>query len=403
MNTILNSFLRLCRILTPAFLAWLLALVTNGSLTAGDTLQTLSGTEGQKKFNAGGYLKTMPSVGYDNLSESYTFNNTLHNRINMRYRPSENLHFSLEFRNRLLSGDMVKQYGEIMTELLENDNGLVDASFVPFSNESHIWHLNADRFYADWHGGRWQVRLGRQRINWGINMVSNPNDLFNNYSFFDFDYEERPGSDALRVQYFPGEMSRVEIAVSPAETAKESVAAMLWGFNRSGYDFQFITGYYRNRTALGAGWAGHIRGTGFKGEATLFNSIDKPDSMTFVASVGFDHMFGNGMYGFAELLYNGGHTSSANLLMLNEPMRADNIFISKYAVTASLMYPISPVLATSLAAMVMPDIDAFYIMPSLQWSVVRNLDAGFVVQLFRFAEDPGVTSINGYLQVKWSF
>ena len=403
MKTTRNSFTRHCRILKPAFLAGLLLLVCAGPLLAEDTLQTRFAGGDQKRFTARGYLKTMPSVGYDNLTETYTFNNTLHNRINMRYRPSENLQFSLEFRNRLLSGDMVKQYGEIMTELLENDNGLVDASFVPFSNKSHIWHLNADRFYADWRGGRWQVRLGRQRINWGINMVSNPNDLFNNFSFFDFDYEERPGSDALRVQYFPGDMSRVEFAFSPAEKTKESVAAMLFGFNRSGYDFQFIAGYYKHRAALGAGWAGHIRGTGFKGEATLFKYYDVPDPVTLVASIGFDHMFGNGIYAFAELLYNGGHTSSTNLLLINEPMRADNIFISKYAVTTSLMYPISPVLATSLATVVMPDIDAFYVMPSLQWSVVRNLDAGLVAQLFRFAEDPGVTSINGYLQVKWSF
>lgn len=382
----------------------LLLLAGAGSrVTAGDTLRAEQDPILRKQFHIGGYLKEMPSVGYDNLSEEFTFNNILHNRINMRYRPSESLQFSLEFRNRILSGEMVRQHGEILAELMKHDPGLVDASYVPVSNERMLWHFNADRFYADWHRDKWQVRLGRQRINWGINMVSNPNDLFNNFSFFDFDYEERPGSDALRVQYFPGDMSRVELALSPAETTKESVAAMLWGFNRSGYDFQIITGYFRNRTALGAGWAGNIKGSGFKGEVTLFNSIEKMDSMTVVASVGFDHMFGNGMYGFAELLYNGGYTSPANLLFLNEPMRADNIFISKYAVTASLMYPISPVLAASFSAMVMPDIEAFYLMPNLQWSVVRNLDAGFVVQLFRFAENAGVTSINGYLQIKWSF
>ena len=34
---------------------------------------------------------------------------------------------------------------------------------------------------------------GRQRINWGQTFVWNVNDVFNAYSYFDFDYKERPG------------------------------------------------------------------------------------------------------------------------------------------------------------------------------------------------------------------
>ena len=37
-----------------------------------------------------------------------------------------------------------------------------------------------------------------------MNLVWNPNDLFNAFSFVDFDYEERPGSDALRIQKYTG-------------------------------------------------------------------------------------------------------------------------------------------------------------------------------------------------------
>jgi hypothetical protein len=61
--------------------------------------------------------------------------------------------------------------------------------------------------YLDYTAGKWQFRVGRQRINWGVNLVWNPNDVFNSFSYFDFDYEERPGSDAVRVQYYTGTTS----------------------------------------------------------------------------------------------------------------------------------------------------------------------------------------------------
>jgi hypothetical protein len=357
----------------------------------------------KQKITLNGYVKEMPSLSFDNVSDKPAFNNIVHNRINFRYRPSPELQFVVETRNRLLSGNMVKQLSGILPDMLEKDNGLFDASFVAYSHDNLIWHINSDRFYVDWQTGKWQLRMGRQRINWGINMVSNPNDLFNNYSFFDFDYEERPGADALRIQHFTGDLSRVELAVSPGKHIRQSVAAMLWAFNRKGYDFQLVAGYYHHRTALGAGWAGNIKSSGFKGEITLFNDIDLLDSMNVVAAVGIDHLFSNGLYCFAEVLYNGGHISNNNVFLLTEPMRADNIFISKYAATASLMYPVSPLLSVSLSGMYMPDIRAYYFLPNLRYSLMKNLDVSLLGQYFRFRDNTNFEQISMYLQAKWSF
>lgn len=366
----------------------------------------LSGQTGtDNKFSFNGYLKALPSLDFNNTTNDVDFNHILNNRLNFRYTPAKNLSFVLETRNRLLSGSMVNNYHDLLLESLKSDNGYFNASFVPVSGRNYIWHLNPDRFYADWQHNQLQVRVGRQRINWGINMVSNPNDLFNNYSFFDFDYEERPGADALRLQYYTGDMARVEFAVNPARDAKKTVAAMLYAFNRKGIDLQLLVGYYKHRTALGMGWASHIGESGFKGEVTLFNTISKMDSANVVASVSMDHLFPGGMYGFIELLYNGGHRSGAtNMLMMTEPMSADNIFISKYAITASLNYPVSPILSATGAAMYMPDLDGFYAMPGLTWSAITNLDLTFLTQFFQIKQDNGTLRLfRPYLQVKWSF
>lgn len=363
-------------------------------------------TSEARKLSVAGYLKMMPSWQWDNLSDASSFGMIVHNRFNFSYTAGPDLQFAAGLRNRYITGTMAKKLHGLMRDMLEEDQGLVDLSVVPVAGHAGLWHLHTDRLYADWKRGKWQVRLGRQRINWGINMISNPNDLFNNYSFFDFDYEERPGADALRVTRFTGPLSRAEIAIGPAADSREMVAAALYGFNRKGYDFQMVGGYFRHKAALGAGWAGNLRSSGFKGELTLFSPLDQPDSLTLVCAVGFDHMFSSGAYVLAELLYNGGYTGTPDLMVLNEPMRSDNLFISKYAATVNIMYPISPLLAASLAFMVMPDISASYIMPNLTWSAARNLDLGMVVQYFRFNDYAGMGNLNQvsvYLQGKWSF
>lgn len=359
-------------------------------------------------FRINGYVQDMPSVDFLRGVDGFNFNNTLHNRINMRYRPNDNFNFVVEFRNRLIAGDMIKDFYPFIVDMLKEDGGLVDASFVPYSGDNWLWHVMSDRFYVDWRHENLQIRIGRQRINWGINMVSNPNDLFNTYSFFDIDYPERPGADAIRVQYFTGDLSRFDFAFSPDRDFENSTAALMYAFNRNAYDFQVVGGYFRNRLAIGGGWAGSIGMSGFKGEVTAFNDFDKFDSFNnidIVASVSFDYIFPNTLYVMLEGLYNGGHSViGQNLFMMTEPMRADNIFLSKYAVTASAMYPISPVLSTSFAGSYMPDMNAFYVSPNLTYSVVTNLDASILAQYFFFDDkDLSLEMLAFYMQVKWSF
>src|SRR5690606_1804413 len=156
-------------------------------------------------------------------------------------------------------------------------------------------HTIPDRLYAEWNSSDWSVQIGRQRINWGINTVTNPNDLFNIYSFYDFDYPQRPGSDAIRIRHFTRTLSRREAAGSPSRDSRNSTAALLYGFNRNGYDIQLIGGLYREMIAAGGGWAGSIGQTGFKGEVMGFVELrDRPGrGNNLITAISADHMFSN--------------------------------------------------------------------------------------------------------------
>jgi hypothetical protein len=333
-----------------------------------------------------GYIKEMPAVQFEKGFSHPQFVNLTHNRLNFRWDINTSFHFVAEGRNRLFYNDLFNEF-PFYKDFLEDDPGLMDLSWVWLNNGAWIGHSNMDRLYLDWRRNDLQIRAGRQRINWGLNLVSNPNDLFNTYSFFDFDYVERPGADAVRIQYHTGFASRLEVAYSPAKYLRESTGALLWSVNHRGYDLQAIAGYYRNRSALGAGWAGSIGGAGFKGEVTWFYDLEETpgiDRGNVVAATGVDYMFGTGTFAVLEFLYNGGYgRTDDGVFLITQPMRPDNVMFSEYAVTLSAQHPFSSVFQGSLAVMALPDIEAAFIMPGFTYSLMTNFDLEFVSQIFK--------------------
>ena len=102
-----------------------------------------------------------------------------------------------------------------------------------------------------------------------------------------------------------------------------------------------------------------------------------------VASTGIDYMFANGTFGVMEFLYNGGYKRRpGQVFMITEPLRPDNIMFSKYAVTLSAQRSISPILNGGLAVMALPDIEAAFLMPSIDFSLTRDLDLEWIGQIF---------------------
>lgn len=368
----------------------------------------LSAQSFPEKPRVDGYLKYLPSLRFEQDFDEAYFDQLVHNRINMNWQAAKPLHFHAGLRTRVFQGYSVQNV-PFYREFIEQDNGYADMSWVLFQENSFMMHSTLDRLYADLNHNKWQVRVGRQRINWGINMVSNPNDLFNTYSFFDFDYEERPGTDAIRVQYFSGSLSRVEAAYAPGRTAKESVAAILYSTNIKGYDLQGVAGYFRNRLALGGGWAGNIKTAGFKGEVTFFSDLEPRNGVqasNVVLAVSGDYLFGNGMYVLVEYLYNQPRSGvDTDLLLYTQPLSADNLSFTDHAVFGTLRFPISPVFSTSFATFYFPSENGVFLSPSVEWSIQQNLDFMFISQVF-LGQEGSILAQAGYLGavvLKWSF
>ncbi len=222
--------------------------------------------DGPKKFTFRGYLKNMSSLNY--VADQYWYENLTHNRLNFAWYPKESISAYVEFRNRLFLGDFVNEFPNY-GELINSNNDFFNLSANVIDNQSAILNVMVDRAFLQWNKNDWEVKLGRQRINWGVNLAWNPNDWFNAYSFFDFDYEERPGSDALRISKYTGAASSIEVAAKIAEDMDRFVGAAMWRINASNYDMQFLAGVAQGDLALGTGWAGNLGNAGFKGSLPI--------------------------------------------------------------------------------------------------------------------------------------
>lgn len=363
--------------------------------------------EKQKPFELNGYITNMQSAMFDTLSKEVIFENLIHNRLNFKAFLGKHITFSTEIRNRLFTGDMVRSMGPAYPEMTAADNGLVDMSWNLVSENSFFLNTTVDRLWIDFSSEKFQARIGRQRINWGQTFVWNPNDIFNTYSFFDVDYVERPGSDAIRLQYYPSYSSAVELAVK-VDSEKDVTAAGLGRFNIWGYDFQFLAGWSNSSDIVaGAGWSGALGSLSFRGEATWFHPARSfaDTTGTIILTAGFDRVFEDNSMAQVQLMYCNDPLRIGNFMGLySGDLTARDLAFSKFTAFGQYTWSATPLLNIGASAMWFPDLKGWFAGPSLDYSIAENLDFSFIMQHFRGTlskVDTRLTLV--YLRVKLSF
>lgn len=332
--------------------------------------------------------------------------NLIHNRLNFRWSIAENWNFRADVRSRIFFGDLVKANPDYAKLVDNTNNDYFDLSLVLVDQSSFVVHTMLDRLYLEYFDDQWEIRLGRQRINWGISTVWNPNDIFNAFAFTDFDYEERPGSDAIRVKRYLGFASSVELAIKAFDSWEEATAAVMWKFNKGTYDFQILSGVAQNDFVLGGGWAGNLKNAGFKGELTYFLPLKGKDQHSFAATFGVDYSFANSIYLSTGYLYNSNGSTRAGVSNLFDfQLSAKNLYPYRHAIFTQLSYPFTPLVNGGIALIYSPvTTHALFVNPTCTISVAQDWDLDFVGQLV-FNDNQVYTSpIQAlFLRLKWSF
>lgn len=359
------------------------------------------------RWNLGGYIKQLNGLYYLPDAEQYFQDQLWHNRLNLEMGFGKNWSLEAGLRTRLFYGDIVKVTPDYGTRVNDAGTDWVDMSVNWVDRPQWVLNSTLDRFFFQYTKGEWEVRLGRQRINWGVTNFWNPNDIFNQYQFTDFDYEERPGRDAVRVTWYAGTATSIEFAATAADAIDQWDAAALFKWNRWGYDFQLMAGVHRGYSVLGGAWAGAIGQAGFKGEWSLFSDWDDPGELDGVFALEADYAFVNGWYIAAGGLYQStGRVESSLSLLGDFQPSARFLYPFRWTVFAMAQYPISPLSRAGLAVLYSPvKSNALFLNPSYGYSVAQNWDLDIVVQTV-FSSDAGIFDADlaaGFVRVKYAF
>jgi len=364
-------------------------------------------------FYVNGYVNNMQSVMFDSLAGNWTNDNLIHNRINFNAYYKQSVEIGVSVRNRLFTGETVKNFAGY-ADYIGTDRGFFDMSYNLVNEKSVLLNTSVDRLYFKYTKNKFELTVGRQRINWAKTFVWNPNDLFNNYSFFDVDYPERPGSDAIDMVYYWGVNSSIEFA-SKIDADTNLTAALRYNFALGTYDIQLIGGLLKEQDlAVGLGWTGYIKDLTFRGEATYLQPKDNivDTSGQLVASVGFDYTLADKYTFVVEYLYSGqkqNFVPTGAMDFYSAPQDIKHLSFSEHNFMAQVMAQVTPLVTVSFAGLYFPSFDGYFLMPNLQVSMAENLDLTIIPQFFKGTFDIpvlGKTDIKFtavYLRMSYNF
>ena len=362
------------------------------------------------KMALNGYLRNLNTIWITDASSQWYSMGSIYNRLNYKWYIHDNWTFTAGARNMMTFGQLMYDTHPYYSDMLTADDGYLNLTGTIARDSSYVLYTNLDRLNLQFSKGNLNVRVGRQRINWGINMVWNPNDIFNTFNFYDFDYVERPGCDAVRLQYYTGNTSSVEGAIK-IDAEEKITAAGLYRFNRWNYDFQVMGGIMTDDVVLGAGWSGYIKNAGFTGEGSYFRDKDNFADTTGVVifSAGANYTFRNSLFVHVSGLYNSAGTTGnagwGNSLFILANLSPKTFTLARYSIMGQMSYTFTPLIRGDISTIVNPNDGSFFLGPNVDFSVSDNISLLLMGQIFIGETDTefGDSGQLYYMRLKWSF
>lgn len=377
----------------------------------------------QKKFTLDGRIEGMPvfwkmrgtslsSIGLPS-DKLYSYA-SISNRLNINWYPTDKMKFSAGVRNNSIFGDLVYELNApldgMYNTMMSKETGFMNLTHVWKSSNNGMLITNLDRLFFQYNSAKISFTLGRQRINWGIHPVWQPNDIFNNFNYLDFNYPERPGSDAVRVQYYTGMTSSLDLAYK-IDSNHHSTFGAKYSFNQWNTDFQLMFGLMNEKFWVsGFGFSGNLGGAGISGEASYFIPKDQNTLFknTLIASLGFNYMFKNSLFLNLGALFNSQGSKdqvSRSMFTMMEDITPLDYTKSLGALFVSSSYPITPLINIDLTGMMNPFDGSFYFGPSFNFSLSDNVSFYLIAQTFWGSEgsDYGDIGQMYFGRLQWNF
>jgi hypothetical protein len=234
-----------------------------------------------------------------------------------RLRLSPELNFNetviihVDFDNELIWSNYSKSYEFENYWFIEEYNQFADLSREPHYDDTWYYRTKIHRAYAKITLANFRFALGRQQIRFGSGRLWNPLDILNPLSpTFAEGAEEQKGTDAMKLDYYPGEFTEISLVFDPKRynnriedlefRNSNSIARIKATVSET--DIALLGGYISRRKTGGMDLSttlldGILRGS-------LLASKPEGSSTYLTGNGGYEYTFGVGLNLLFEYFYN---------------------------------------------------------------------------------------------------
>lgn len=332
---------------------------------------------------------------------------SIENRLEFKYNTWEWFRIEAHMRNRFIYGDFVENIPNY-SSLIDNSRNFIDLSLIWSDGRSFVGHTEFDRLFAKITYHNIEFTVGRQRINWGIDWVWNPNDVFNTFSYLNLEYPERPGTDALNLKVYTGSLSYIDIVYQPNKTVDSSAYGFRYRTNVSQTDFQVLVARMAGYYVLGGGFSSEAWQFAIRSEISYFHAHKASNKDGWVATLSADHSFGSNNFAQIGALFNSfGSKGSHNPLSIIEPRVQSPMMLSrgKVSLFVGVNSTVVSLFTPSLSILTNPVDWSAAVIPSIGYSASDNLMLSFAAMLFTGQQTNEFPNIGQfiYCKVLWNF
>ncbi len=371
---------------------------------------SMQAQEGLEAPRISGYLSnsTLFASTHPDLTEETLWQNIVHQRLKMDWNLHPSVRMEAAVRNLFYTGNAtILSYIEDYTR---RDRKWLGLSWNLLNRKDMLYRLDIDRLSLQWTQGAWEAKIGRQRIDWGQTLVWNPLNIFNPYSFFQFNHPEFSGCDAIRTTCYHNATAYSELAAS-LNREGELTAALMHSRQANSVEYRLMTGLYNSEDAvIGGGLtAGHNRLVLRMEGACFYPLANREDTYEVIQlAAGADYVFANKLVLQGEVLYRSrsldtdiGHLS----FLYEDPQSAKELSIAKWSILAQAAYPVTPRLSARLSAAYFAGKQFGYAGLFLNYRISDSMEASLFAHFANnAAEEPvKIRAELACLQCKWNF
>jgi hypothetical protein len=251
--------------------------------------------------------------------------------------------------------------------------------------ESFAVFHNLDRALMELRAGPVDLIVGRQPVSWGSSRSISPTDILAPFRYEELDTEDRVGVDAVRARIPIGFMGEADLGCVFGEDFEDEISAF---FARGKYyvlktDVSLIGLGFRENLMVGLDLARAVGGAGtwlevaYVAEDAFGDRNDEDAEDFFRATAGFDYVFRDGTYIFAEYHYSGiGSDDPEDYLhdFLKPLVSESSVYLmGKHYLAPGITYTITPL--TTLTGQALVNLTDFSLLlaPQIEYNVAENI------------------------------